>query len=192
MCEGSATGVLPSRLQELPRWLEGTQGFCALLQALQQGDAATVDGTWNSSAALMAATLGLHVPRTLLIVLAHPRDLDAWDQDLFSFAGVRAGIFPAWDALPSADTVIDEIGGRRLRVLRQLEGDSPPKLLLTTIQALLQPVPSREQLARHRKRLRVGQEIPIEEIVAWLVQQGFQRMEAIEIGGEFSQRGGIL
>jgi transcription-repair coupling factor (superfamily II helicase) len=192
MSEGSATGVLPSRLQELPRWLEGTQGFSALLQALQQGDAATVDGTWNSSAVLVAATLGLHVPRTLLIVLAHPRDLDAWDQDLFSFAGMRASAFPAWDALPSTDTVIDEIGGRRLRVLRQLEGDAPPKLLLTTIQALLQPVPSREQLARHRKRLRVGQEIPIEEIVAWLVQQGFQRMEAIEIGGEFSQRGGIL
>src|SRR6185369_4149608 len=49
-----------------------------------------------------------------------------------------------------------------------------------------------EQLARHRKRLRVGQDIPIDKIVAWLIEQGFQRMEAVEIGGEFSQRGGIL
>jgi transcription-repair coupling factor (superfamily II helicase) len=192
MSSGSATRALPSRLQDLPRWLEGTEGFSALLQALQDGQAATVDGTWNSSASLIAATLGLHAPRTLLVVLAHPRDLDAWDEDLLSFAGARAVTFPAWDALPNADTVIDEVGGRRLRVLRQLEGDSPPKLLLTTIQALLQPVPNRAQLAQHRKRLRLGQDVPIEEIVAWLVEQGFQRMEAIEIPGEFSQRGGIL
>jgi transcription-repair coupling factor (superfamily II helicase) len=192
MSSGSATGVLPSRLQEVPRWLEGTQGFPALLQALQAGHAATVDGAWNSSSALVAATLGLRTPRTLLVVLAHPRDLDAWTEDLFSFSGVRAVTFPAWDALPNSDTVIDEIGGRRLRVLRQLEGDTPPKLLLTTIQAILQPVPNREQLAQRRKRLRVGQDIPIEEIVGWLVAQGFQRMEAIEIPGEFSQRGGIL
>jgi transcription-repair coupling factor (superfamily II helicase) len=192
MGTGSATTALPSRLQELPRWLEGTEGFSALLRALQAGQAATVDGTWNSSAALVAATLGLHVPRTLLVVLAHPRDIDAWEQDLFSFSGVRGCTFPAWDSLPTTETVIDEIGGKRLRVLRQLESDSPPKVLLTTIQALMQPVPNREQLSAKRKRLRVGQEIPIEEIVAWLVEQGFQRMEAVEIGGEFGQRGGIL
>jgi transcription-repair coupling factor (superfamily II helicase) len=94
--------------------------------------------------------------------------------------------------LPSADTVLDEIGGKRLRVLKQLENDQPPTVLLTTIQALMQPVPDREQLAKHRKRLRVGQEAPIDEIVRWLMEQGFQRMEAVEIGGEFSQRGGIL
>ncbi|MBI3823197.1 MAG: transcription-repair coupling factor [Planctomycetes bacterium] len=192
MSTGSATSVLPGRLGELPRWLEGTGGFSALLQSLQAGQAATVDGAWNSSAALVAATLGLRTPSTLLIVLAHPRDLDSWDEDLLSFAGIRAVTFPAWDSLPDADTVLDEIGGRRLRVLRQLENDAPPRIILTTIQALLQPVPNREQLSRHRKRLRVKQDIAIESIVAWLVEQGFQRMEAIEIPGEFSQRGGIL
>jgi transcription-repair coupling factor (superfamily II helicase) len=183
---------MPSRLSELPRWLDGSEGFSALLHALQSSQAATVDGAWNSSATLVTAALGLHAPTTLLIVLAHPRELDAWDQDLLSFTGVRSVTFPAWDTLPSADTVLDEIGGRRLRVLRQLEGDQPPKLLLTTIQALMQPVPDRTQLAAHRKRLRVGQETPLEEIVAWLVEHNFQRMEAAEIAGEFSRRGGIL
>ena len=192
MSAGSATRVLPSRLQDLPRWLEGTGGFPALLQTLQEGRAATVDGAWNSSSSLVTAALGLHAPATLLVVLAHPRDLDAWDQDLLSFSGLHAVTFPAWDALPNADTVLDEIGNKRLRVLRQLESDSPPKLLLTTIQALLQPVPNREQLAQQRRRLRVGQEVPIEQLVAWLIERGFQRMEAIEIPGEFSRRGGIL
>ncbi len=192
MSAGPATWSLPGHLKELPRWLEGTGGFSALLAALQSGQAATIDGAWNSSASLVTAALGRHTPSTLLIVLAHPRDLDSWDEDLVSFSGLRTVNFPAWDALPNADTVLDEIGGKRLRVLRQLEGDHPPKILLTTIQALLQPVPNREQLSKHRRRLRVGQEIPIDEIVTWLVGRNFQRMEAIEIAGEFSRRGGIL
>jgi transcription-repair coupling factor (superfamily II helicase) len=192
MSSGPATRALPGQLHELPRWLEGAEGFPALLQALEQGNAATVDGAWNSSSALVAAALGLKAPATLLIVLAHPRDLDSWDEDLVSFGGVRAVTFPAWDTLPGANNAIDEIGSRRLRVLRQLESDTPPRLLLTTIQSLLQPVPNREQLAQHRKRLRVGQDLGIDPIVAWLIEQGFQRTEALERPGEFSQRGGIL
>src|ERR1043165_4203682 len=176
MSANAAVATLPDRLQDLPRWLEGTEGFPALLRSLLAGQAATVEGTWHSSASLVAATLASHVPGTLLVVLAHPRDLDYWDEDLASFSGIRPVNFPAWDALPTADTVLDEIGGRRLRVLRQLESDQPPKLLLTSLQALLQPVPNREQLARRRKKLRVGQDAPIEEIVTWLVEQGFQRM----------------
>ena len=192
MSSGSATSVLPGRLQDLPRWLEGTQGYSALLAALQRGEAATVDGSWNSSASLVAAALGLKSSATLLVVLAHPRDLDAWEQDVLSFSGIRAAAFPAWDSLPGADTVLDEIGGKRLRVLRQLEGDQPPKIVLTTIQALMQPVPNREQLAQQRKRLRVGQEAPLDDLVGWFVEHGFQRRDAVELPGEFSRRGGIL
>jgi transcription-repair coupling factor (superfamily II helicase) len=183
---------MPAGLQELPRWLEAAEGFAAVVEGLLRAQAATIDGAWSSSAALVAATLGLHAPATLLVVLAHPRDLDDWGGDILSFSGLHVGIFPAWDALPTADTVVDEIGGQRLRVLRQLEGDAPPKILLTTMQALMQPVPDRAQLARQRRRLRVGQTLAMDELLTWLVEQGLQRMEAVEIPGEFSSRGGIV
>jgi transcription-repair coupling factor (superfamily II helicase) len=183
---------LPQALRDLPCWVEALEDFAPILAALDSGQAATIDGAWNSSAALVGATLSLRAPATLLIVLAHPRDLDSWTEDLFSFTGQRPSLFPAWDALPTAETVRDEIGGQRLRLLRQLEGDTPPRLLLTTMQALIQPVPDRAQLAGQRKKLRAGQEIAIEALTAWLVEHGFQRMEAVEIPGEFSRRGGIL
>src|SRR5205823_12376348 len=64
--------------------------------------------------------------------------------------------------------------------------------VLTTMQALLQPVPDRAQLGKLRKRLRVGQEPGLEALTEWLVEQNFQRMEAVEIPSEFSRRGGIL
>src|SRR5204863_5806567 len=54
------------------------------------------------------------------------------------------------------------------------------------------PVPDRERLAAQRRTLRVGQTLALEEFTAWLVGHGFQRMEAVELPGEFSLRGGIL
>jgi transcription-repair coupling factor (superfamily II helicase) len=182
----------PSSLSELPAWLEASDGFAPLVDALKQGRAVTVDGTWNSSAALVAATLGRHAPRTLLVVLAHARSLDPWSEDLFHFTGQRPTLFPAWDAMPDADTVFDEVGSQRMRVLKQLDGDRPPTFLLATIQSLQQPVPTREQLLQQRRRLRVGQNTPLDPLLTWLVEHGFQRMEAVEIPGEFSVRGGIL
>ena len=67
------------------------------------------EGAWRSSAALAAGALGLHAPHTLLIVLAHPRDLDAWSDDLVSVTGLRPAVFPAWDAWPVPDTRLDKV-----------------------------------------------------------------------------------
>ena len=183
---------LPNALRDLPRWVEAGADFTPVLAALRQGQAATIDGAWNSSAALVAATLGLQAPKTLLIVLAHPHDLDSWSEDLASFSGEKSLVFPAWDALPTVETVRDETGGQRLRVLRRLEGEKPPRFVLTTMLALMQPVPSRAELSEQRQKLDAGQEIVLNDLMRWLVEHGFQRMEAVEIPGEFSRRGGII
>jgi transcription-repair coupling factor (superfamily II helicase) len=179
-------------LKDLSRVIQTAEGFDGVVAALRLRAAATIDGAWNSSAALAAAALGQHAPRTLLLVLAHPRDLDGWTEDLFSFSGQRPVIFPAWDAWPSREVAHDEVAGQRLRILKQLETEAPPPFILTTLQALLQPVPDRTQLARQRRWLRVGERIDLEEFSAWLVNQGMQHLDAVELPGEFSRRGGIL
>lgn len=187
-----ATRSLPSDLKDLPPWLEVSEGFAPVLAALKNGHAATIDGTWHSAAALTVGALTKHAPATLLVVLAHPRDLDSWAQDLASFTGITSLVFPAWDSLPNKETVRDDIGGQRLRLIRRLDGDIAPRLILTTMPALLQPVPTREQLTQRRKKLRVSQTIAPEDLVKWLVAHDFQRMNAVEVPGEFSQRGGII
>src|SRR4029077_2803027 len=100
-------------------------------------------GAWNSSAPLVTAALARHAPATLLIVLAHSRDADAWSEDLAGFAASQPVLFPAWDALPTAETVLDEVAGQRLRILKLLESENPPRIVVTTLPALLQPVPDR-------------------------------------------------
>ncbi len=183
-----ATASAVKSLQDLTRLLESTEGFRPLLDALRQNHSGTVDGAWGSSAALAVAALANHVPRTLLVVLAHPRDLDGWAADLASFAGRPPANFPAAD--DSAED--DESSGQRLRLLRQLESDSPLPVVLTTIQALIQPVPDRERLVAGRRALRAGDACDPEELAAWLVAHGYRPTEVVELPGEFSRRGGIL
>ena len=64
--------------------------------------------------------------------------------------------------------------------------------MLTTFQALLQPVPARAEFAARRRVLRRGETVDLEELAAWLVDHGYQHTEAVELPGEFSRRGGIL
>jgi transcription-repair coupling factor (superfamily II helicase) len=179
-------------LKDLTHLIQSAEGFPALIAALKNGHGASVDGAWGSSAGLVASALGLHAPRTLLVAIAFPRDVDGWTEDLASFSGLRPILFPAWDSLPTDETVLDEVAGQRLRVLRQLEAGEPPRFVLTTFQALMQPVPDRAQLARHRRTLRKSQQIDPDELSDWLAGHGFQRTEAVELPGEFSRRGGIV
>jgi transcription-repair coupling factor (superfamily II helicase) len=179
-------------LKDVTRLIETAEGFHPLVAALKNGRGAVVDGAWGSSASLAAAALGLHVSGTLLIVIAHPRDLDAWADDLHSFAGTRPAVFPAWDHLPDEDTVLDEVAGQRLRLLKALQSESPPRYVLTTIQALIQPVPDREQLTQGKRVLRVGETLDLDELTTWLLEHGYRRADAVELPGEFSRRGGIF
>src|SRR5438552_3811663 len=195
-------GAKLTGLKDLTRLVQRAEGFHPLVAALKNGHGATVDGAWGSSASLASAALGLHTPRTLLIVVAHPRDVDSWADDIETFTGERPIVFPAWEALPgtlqsrNSDGLetgqVDEIAGQRLRVLKSLAGSDPPRFLLSTMQALLQPVPDREQLAARRRILHQGTRVGLEELTAWLVEHHFRRTEIVSLPGEFSRRGGIL
>jgi transcription-repair coupling factor (superfamily II helicase) len=172
------TIAAPDSLADLVSLLKRTEGFDALLSALHEGHSGTVDGAWGSSSALVAATLAREAEHPVLVVLAHPRDLDAWAGDLLSLSRISPAILPAWDNAPGTGPV-DEIASQRLRLLKQMQGDSPPRLLLTTFQALIQPVPDRQELAASSRVLRVGDTIDLEEFLSWLVSHGYRLSEAV-------------
>ena len=178
-------------LADLAPLLPKAEGFDTVLAALAQSKSATIDGAWGSSAALAAAALAAQAPRTVLVVIAHPRDVDAWLGDLESFSGQRPLLCPAWDNQPRRG-VVDEIAGQRLRILKQLQSDEPPRLILSTFQALTQPVPDRKQFLSARRVVKQGETCEMEALATWLVEHGYQPAEAVETPGEFSRRGGIL
>ena len=136
--------------------------------------------------------LGLHAPKSLVVVLAHVGDVDDFRDDLAVFSGITPDVFPAWEKLPREQDATDEVFGKRLRVVGRLAGPLPPRLVVAPIQALLQPVPRREVLHRMSRRVSVGDVIPVDELAAWLLERGMARAEVVEVPGEFSLRGGIF
>jgi transcription-repair coupling factor (superfamily II helicase) len=192
MANAESTTVAPDRLSELAERLERHEGFDQVLASLQAGHAATLDGVWGSSCALVAAVLAGHARGPLVVVCPHLDDVDDLIDDLGLFSPLTPERFPAWETLPNEQVICDEVFGDRVRLLKLLRGDTPPNLVVTGIQGLLQPVPDAASLAAHTRSLRVGDEVPVQQLCRWLVENGFHNTSAVELPGEFSPRGGIV
>ena len=78
------------------------------------------------------------------------------------------------------------------------KGDRPlakgdrSRIIVTSIQSLLQPMPSREALAAATREIRVGGRLDEQEMTRWLAERGGHATTAVELPGEFALRGGIL
>lgn len=184
--------LVAAGLTDLAPKLLQVDGFAEVAAALARGESAAVDGAWGSSCALAVAALAEGTQRPLLVVLPRPSDLDDFAADLLGFLGTATEIFPAWETLPQDYSVRDAVYGGRLRVLGRLGGAEPPRVVVTTISALLQPVPSRRDREQGTRRVRVGDSVDTEDLLRWLVDCGFERVPAIEVPGEFCLHGGIF
>ncbi len=180
------------RLPSLRSRLSKSEGFAAVLAALQSGHSAAIDGAWGSSCALAAATLASEAGAPFLIVLPRLADVDEFADDVAEFIGMEPTIFPAWESLPEEHRVADEVFGGRLRVLTAMESKTPPTVVVTSFPALLQPVPSAEDRRDATRTIRVGDDLDHEEFLEWLVERGFSRVSGVTFAGEFSVRGGIV
>ncbi len=192
MAEAQAVVTTSGGLMDLVGRLETQSGFADVIASLQAGHAATLGGVWGSSCALVAASLVRHAPGPLVVVCPHIDDVDDFCDDLALFTSVEPRRFPAWEREAGEAVVFDEIYGERLRLLKRFGETAPPRLVVTSIQSLLQPVPSRNSIATASRRIRAGQTLNVKELLAWLVRGGFQNTTAVELPGEFAPRGGIL
>lgn len=116
--------------------------------------------------------------------------------DALGFAMPEAEVlrFPAWDCLPY-DRVSPnpEIVAERVATLAAL-GEAParPRLVLTTVNALVQKVPPRAAFAGAALALRRGGRVAVEHVTAFLEANGYGRTGTVMEPGEYARRGGIL
>ncbi len=186
-----ATAAL-DRLSQLVERLEALPDFAAVVESLQAGHAATLDGVWGSSCALVTAALSHAAPAVLVVVCPRLDEVQGLIGDLSIFSPLEPRRFPVHESLSADRMVQDEAVGDRVRLLKSLRTPEAPKVVVTSIPALLQPVPSPARMAAQTRALRVGEPLSVEEISRWLVTNGFQSTTAVELPGEFSHRGGII
>src|SRR5205814_1062975 len=65
-------------------------------------------------------------------------------------------------------------------------------LIVAPIQSLMRSVPSLDQLNHLLWTTRTGQSLEPEKLIVWLSEHGYNRLEQVEVPGDFAVRGGII
>jgi transcription-repair coupling factor (superfamily II helicase) len=116
--------------------------------------------------------------------------------DALAFLAPEAEVltFPAWDCLPY-DRVSPnpEIIAERVATLtRLMETASRPRIVLTTVNALVQKVPPRAVFAGATMRLVKNGRTDPDKLTAFLEANGYGRAGTVMEPGEYAVRGGII
>lgn len=196
----------PQPLIELTRSVQQHDGFQEAIAALAQGDQAAFDGAVGGGCALALAAVASRADRVVVVVCQSEDAADTLVEDVSLFAAGHPLRLPAWESAPEEHKVDDEIHGERLRTLKRLDSwrncsrptdadrRSAPldRVVVASVQALMQPVPGRELIGAGTRQFGVGDQLDTARFSDWLVRHGFHASSAVELPGEFSLRGGIF
>ena len=184
------------------RFLQESEPFQQLLAEVRAGRRTIrVSGLVAGANTLLLAALQRALGRPLAIVTRRNRDLETLEPDLRFFHRCLSGkgrseeaVFslPAPESDPYSGTSphAELLERRALGLWRLSEGKGD--LILLTVRSLLFRLTAPEELRQLVVPLRVGEEIPPEELVRHLIAIGYVRSDPVGAIGEFSSRGGIL
>ncbi|HEY5962792.1 MAG TPA: transcription-repair coupling factor, partial [Xanthobacteraceae bacterium] len=145
-----------------------------------------------------AVAAGKNAPATsALVVCRDGSRMAALARALSFFAPeIEAMQFPAWDCVPydrvSPHATIVAQRMTALSRLARVKGRDKPAVLLTTVNAVLQRVPSKDQIAKQALSAAPGNVLGMEGVIRWLELNGFLRSGTVREPGEYAVRGGIL
>ncbi len=120
-------------------------------------------------------------------------------QEAFGFAAPQIEIldFPSWDCQPY-DRVSPNaaISARRMTALSRLArsggSEQRPRVLCTTVNALVQRVAPLRSVAADTFSAAPGNVVKTDDLVRWLEINGFLRSSTVRETGEYAMRGGIV
>jgi transcription-repair coupling factor (superfamily II helicase) len=135
--------------------------------------------------------------RGILHVVRDEPTLDRLAETLAFFAeGVEVLRLPAWDCLPyERVSPHGEAVAHRIDALARLASGprgKGPRILLTTVSAVLQRVPPRAFFTGASLDIALAMRLEPERLIAFLGRSGFQRSETVMEAGEYAVRGGIV
>ncbi len=166
------------------------QKIISRLERLGSAEAVKVEGTWGSFGPMLVAYVSEKIDRPVLYVRPHIDDADKAADDLQTFAGTPIEAFGAWEGEEDLADATDEIRAQRLMLVSRMGAGG--FLVPASVQSLCQPIPKPEAIEKSSLELKVGRDVPPEDVVEWLVESGFERTERVDLPGQFARRGGII
>lgn len=161
---------------------------------LESRRALTLTGVPDGSEGLLLARLAKERPEAHFIFVARDAQrLRQVHEALRFFApGLRPLELPAWDCLPyDRASPQTDVTARRVVTLTRMTS-TQPRILLTTVNALMQRLPPRDWIRGAALTLEPGLEIESEYLQKFLAEKGYLRTGQVNEPGEFAVRGGLV
>ena len=135
----------------------------------------------------------------MLVHVARDSGRSASFQAALSFVAPEMDVMslPAWDCQPydrvSPTTAVAAARMTALaRLARTRSAEDRPRILCTTVNALVQRVAAPHHIAREAFSAAIGNVVAMDDVVAWVEANGFLRTGTVRDTGEYAVRGGIL
>ncbi len=135
--------------------------------------------------------------RTLLIVTDGLKSQERFHADLATWLepGPAPLFHAAWETLPHENKLPhSDVIAERLETLIHLASPGPdrPRIIVTSVIALLQRTFTRDDLGTRTRTLRRGDTLNPLDLIEWLEEQGYEPEAQVTGKGELSWRGGIV
>ncbi|MBL8573304.1 MAG: transcription-repair coupling factor [Hyphomicrobiaceae bacterium] len=159
--------------------------------------ASVPDGLEGRILGELARQQGAGTGASLVFVARDGSRLPAIEQALGFFApDVEVLILPGWDCLPydrvSPNSIVVARRMTTLAALAKRTARTKPLVLLTTVNAAVQRLPTPDLIARQSFSARPGNRFDMSNVVKWLEDNGFSRTATVRDTGEYAVRGGIV
>lgn len=163
-----------------------------LAQAVEAGESAAVTGIGQINRSHLIASLFSRSNRPVVVLCQDDMAAKRLQEELKAFLAETFPVLPSRD-LTLYDTAVVSRGWeqKRLRQLYDL-ATGATKLQILSWEAASQRTMPKQVLTGAAFSLQVGQEYPIEALLARLSASGYSRCSMVEGPGQFAVRGGIL
>ena len=172
----------------------------ALLAGRESVLAACPDGMQALVLADLARAMApkLDAPAVALYIAPDGPRMQALQSALaFAAPDIEVLALPAWDCQPydrvsPNPAIVAERITTLARIAKTRSSELRPRIVLTTVNAVLQRVPARARMAAETLALAPGNVVAMETLATWLEGNGFARTGTVRDTGEYAVRGGIL
>ncbi len=192
--------TLPA-IRDLFQSLSRTAAFQEVAGELTRNPGARISlsGLTNTAKALYLTLLWQATERQFILLVDGSKQAEALSElietffDLLVNADIpRPQMIPALDVLPAQRlSPHTEISEKRAIGLWRLASKRVP-ITITPVASALLRTENADFYRQLALTLRVGDEIPLEDLIAHLESIGYEKREPVEMTGEYSLRGGIL
>jgi len=179
-------------MEQLLSLLKTIPEYKTMLSALQNGESVAVTGIGQINRSHMIAGLANEANRPMVLLCQDDMAARRLQEELKCFLGIAAPMLPGRElTLYDAAVVSRAWEQKRLRQLYDLATGKTTLQIISWEALSLRTIP-KDVLLDAAFTLEVGQEYPIDELIARLSAAGYSRCGMVEGSGQFAVRGGII